>query len=159
MSGPEERESGDPTSSQGAESAQEGDGAGAPLAVIADIVRSALPGAELASWALMARRMREEVIGADLFSDPAWDILLDLYAARDRGDRVQSTSIASMAGVPASTGRRWAKRLVDRGLLERERDRRDQRLTFVRLTAKGEEIMSAFMVRLADKGLPRLLRN
>jgi DNA-binding MarR family transcriptional regulator len=103
--------------------------------------------------------LREEVIGGDLFSDPAWDILLDLYAARDRGDRVQVTSIASIAGVPPSTGRRWAKRLVDRGLLERERDRRDQRQTFMRLTPKGEEIMTAFMVRLAEKGMPPLLRN
>ncbi len=159
MSGPEELEPDDPTTAQDAESAQEGDGATESLAVIADIVRSALPGAELASWALTARRLREEVIGGDLFSDPAWDILLDLYAARDRGDRVQVTSIASIAGVPPSTGRRWAKRLVDRGLLERERDRRDQRQTFMRLTPKGEEIMTAFMVRLAEKGMPPLLRN
>ena len=75
----------------------------------------------------------------------------------DRGDRVQLTSVASMAGVPPSTGRRWARKLVDRGLLEREKDRRDQRQTYVRLTAKGQEIMTAFMVRLAAKGLPSLL--
>ena len=121
---------------------------------IAEASHEPLPGAELASWTLMARRLREEVMGDDLFSEPAWDILLDLYAALDRGDRVQVTSIAAMAGIPSSTGRRWARKLMERGLLERERDRRDQRLTFVRLTTKGQEIMAAFMLRLARKGLP-----
>lgn len=151
MSSPENRPLGDVRSAGDAEAPEESEWPSAPMAV-GDMSRSALPGAQLAAWAVMGRRLREEVIGGDLFSDPAWDILLDLYAALDRGDRVQLTSIASMAGVPPSTGRRWARKLVDRGLLEREKDRRDQRQTYVRLTAKGQEIMTAFMVRLAAKG-------
>lgn len=156
MSSPEDRPLGDVRSAADAEAPAESEWPSAPTAV-GDISRGALPGAQFAAWAVMARRLREEVIGGDLFSDPAWDILLDLYAALDRGDRVQLTSVASMAGVPPSTGRRWARKLVDRGLLEREKDRRDQRQTYVRLTAKGQEIMTAFMVRLAAKGLPSLL--
>ncbi len=156
MSSPEDRPLGDVRSAADAEVPAESEWPSAPTAV-GDISRGALPGAQFAAWAVMARRLREEVIGGDLFSDPAWDILLDLYAALDRGDRVQLTSVASMAGVPPSTGRRWARKLVDRGLLEREKDRRDQRQTYVRLTAKGQEIMTVFMVRLAAKGLPSLL--
>lgn len=116
--------------------------------------KGSLPGASLASWALMARRLREEVIGRDLFCDPAWDILLDLYVALDREDRVQVTSVSSMAGVPPSTGRRWVRRLIERGFLEREKDPRDHRLTYLKLTQKGQEVMAAFMARLAAKGTP-----
>lgn len=156
MSSPEDRPLGNVRSAADEEAPAEGEWPSAPTAV-GDMSRRALPGAQFAAWAVMARRLREEVIGGDLFSDPAWDILLDLYAALDRGDHVQLTSVASMAGVPPSTGRRWARKLVERGLLEREKDRRDQRQTYVRLTAKGQEIMTAFMVRLAAKGLPSLL--
>ena len=119
---------------------------------------SALQGADFAAWALMVRRMREEVIGAQLFSDPAWDILLDLYVARVRGHRVQTSSLSPMAAVPPSTARRWVRKLIDLGLLERERDRTDQRLAFLKLTTKGYELMIAFMARLGAKGQPPTLR-
>ena len=34
------------------------------------------------------RMKRNEVIGAQLFRDPAWDMLLDLFAAHELGQRV-----------------------------------------------------------------------
>ena len=37
----------------------------------------------LARRLLEARRKREEMLGADLFRDPAWDILLDLFLAHE----------------------------------------------------------------------------
>lgn len=114
----------------------------------------ALPGARLAHWALMARRLREEVIGSDLFSDPAWDILLDLYAALGRGVCVEASSVSLIAGVPPSTGRRWVSKLIDLGLIERAKGQPDQRFTYLGLSAKGREIMEVFMDRLAGKGMP-----
>lgn len=112
------------------------------------------PGAELAAWLFMARRLREEVLGADLFSDPAWDIILDVYAASARGQKVQISSLSPMSGVPSSTARRWAHKLIARGLLERERDARDNRLTFVRLSQEGQARVRSFIARLIDKGPP-----
>lgn len=140
-----------------------GDGCGCAggltRAVPIDPSECALPGAGLAHWALMARRLREEVIGNELFSDPAWDILLDLYAALARGTRVKASSVSLIAGVPPSTGRRWVSKLTDLGLIERAKDRPDQRFTYLRLSAKGREIMEAFMIRLAGKGFPPLLHH
>lgn len=107
----------------------------------------------------MARRLREEVIGSELFSDPAWDILLDLYTALARGGRVKSSSVSVIAGVPPSTGRRWVSKLLDLGLIERIKERPDQRFTYLGLSAKGRDIMEAFMIRLAGKGLPPLLNH
>ncbi|MDF0546043.1 MarR family transcriptional regulator [Sphingobium sp. H39-3-25] len=120
---------------------------------------SGLPGSGLAYWALMARRLREEVIGSELFSDPAWDILLDLYAALARGVRVKASSVSLIAGVPPSTCRRWVSKLIDLGLIERAKERPDQRFTYLGLSAEGREIMEAFMIRLAGKGMPPLVHQ
>lgn len=123
----------------------------------ADPWGGALPGAGLAHWALMARRLRDEVIGGELFSDPAWDILLDLYTALANGARVKSSSVSVMAGVPPSTGRRWVNKLIELGLIERVKEWPDQRFTYLGLSAKGRDIMGAFMTRLTGKGIPPLL--
>ncbi|MDE2442650.1 MAG: MarR family transcriptional regulator, partial [Betaproteobacteria bacterium] len=53
-----------------------------------------LQGLHIANWWLKARRLREEMFGSELFSDPAWDILLDLYTAEARGESVQISSLA-----------------------------------------------------------------
>lgn len=117
------------------------------------------PGSELAAWLLMARRLREEVLGADLFSDPAWDILLDVYAGEARGVKIQISSLAPMSGVPSSTARRWADKLVRLGLLERERDEKDRRQTYIRLSRYGRTRICLFIKLLMAKGpLPPVLR-
>ena len=112
------------------------------------------PGAELAAWLFMARRLREEVLGAHLFSDPAWDILLDVYAADARGEKIQISSLSPMSNVPSSTARRWAHKLIELGLLERERDERDHRLTYIRLSGEGRWRIMTFIGRLTAKGPP-----
>lgn len=115
---------------------------------------SPLPGAELAAWLFMARRLREEVLGADLFSDPAWDIILDVYAASARGEKIQISSLSPMSGVPSSTARRWAHKLIRMGFLERERDPRDHRLSYIRLSGEGHRRIMVFIDRLIAKGPP-----
>lgn len=115
---------------------------------------NAPPGVELAAWLLMARRLREEVLGAELFSDPAWDILLDVYAAEGKGKKIQISSLAPVNGVPSSTARRWAHKLIELGLLERERDERDGRLSYIRLAQLGRERILLFIKRLTAKGPP-----
>jgi len=112
------------------------------------------PGAELAAWLFMARRLREEVLGAELFSDPAWDILLDVYAASARGEKIQISSLSPMSNVPSSTARRWAHKLIELGLLERVRDNGDQRRTYIELSEEGHARIMAFITRLIAKGPP-----
>jgi DNA-binding MarR family transcriptional regulator len=78
------------------------------------------------------RRIFEE--GESLFSDPGWDILLDLYIedAEHRSVSVSSACIA--AGVPPTTGLRWLDRLQRRGLLTRTPDPQDGRKIYIGLT-------------------------
>lgn len=114
-------------------------------------------GADLASWIFTTRRLRDDAFGPGLFSDPAWDILLDLYAARARGEKVQISSVSPMSGVPPSTARRWVRKLIDLHLLERSKDRNDRRLSFVKLTDEGAGRMSRFFEKLLERAeRPRL---
>lgn len=84
-----------------------------------------------------ARRRRHRFLPQDLFGEPTWDILLDLYVAAAEGRRVPTTSACIGAHVPPTTALRWLRIMEARGLVERENDGRDGRRTFVRLTDDG----------------------
>jgi hypothetical protein len=106
--------------------------------------------AELAQKAYRDRRRRAEVFGDEtLFGEPAWDILLDLFVAGERGKRVAVTSACIGSGVPSTTALRWLNVLELRGLIEREDDNSDARRSFVRLTAKARRLMAEFFLQNA----------
>lgn len=88
---------------------------------------------------LYARRLRERLLPAELFADPAWDVLLDLYASELEGQPVSISSACIAAAVPATTALRWLGRLEELGLTEREDDPHDSRRSFVRLTVQARE--------------------
>ncbi len=94
---------------------------------------------------IKARRLRERFFPADLFADPAWDILLDLAAAQREGTRVSVSSLCIAANVPTTTGLRWIKAMVDRGLLLREPDPHDARRAFIILSPEADLTMDACM--------------
>lgn len=83
---------------------------------------------------LRARRLRDEHFPADLFADPAWDILLDLMSARLERKRVTVSSLCVAAAVPPTTALRWIAVLTERGLLVRDIDGADRRRAFVSLS-------------------------
>src|SRR5690606_396517 len=55
---------------------------------------------------IRARRLRDQFFRGELFADPAFDTLLDLYAARLEGRRVAVSSLCIAASVPATTALR-----------------------------------------------------
>jgi DNA-binding MarR family transcriptional regulator len=81
-----------------------------------------------------ARRVRDQLFDANLFAEPAWDIMLDLYGAHLEG-RPTTVADASLASsVPPATARRYIDMLLKRGLLsiggkEADGDRRPVELT------------------------------
>lgn len=86
---------------------------------------------------LRTRRLREQILGQDLFADPAWDIMLDLLAARLENTAVSVSSLCIAAAVPPTTALRWIRQLTDRGLLERQADPKDGRRIFIGLSDNG----------------------
>jgi DNA-binding MarR family transcriptional regulator len=90
---------------------------------------------------------------ADLFGEPTWDILLDLYVAGRESRRVPTTSACIGAHVPPTTALRWLRILEARGFVERESDGKDGRRTFVRLTVRNaamDDFLDAMLANIGD---------
>lgn len=84
---------------------------------------------------LRARRLREGLFPEGIFADPAWDMLLDLFACKLEGKKVGVTSACSAARVPSTTALRCLDRLEECGLVERRPDPSDCRRIYVELTS------------------------
>lgn len=97
---------------------------------------------------LAHRRLRAQLFGSGLFADPAWDILLDLYAHRMDGRSISVSSACLAAGVPTSTALGWVVRLEQKGLIYREVDPHDGRRTFVRLSHTTADSISHWLAAL-----------
>lgn len=83
------------------------------------------------------RRRRANYFDCTFFSEPAWDILLDLYIAHRDGRKVCITSACIAAAAPATTALRWVRHLEDEELVMRETDPDDGRRAYVRLSPAG----------------------
>ena len=94
-----------------------------------------------------ARRDRDIFFDPDLFGEPAWDILLDLYIAAVEGRQISVSSSAMGARAPLTTGLRWIAALVERGLAVRTHNALDQRVTYVALSDTGKVAIEAFLDR------------
>ena len=96
-------------------------------------------------YVIMARRVREAMLGQELFADPAWDILLELYAAALAQRRLSTSELCVRSAAPATTALRWIDKLERAGLLTRVEDRLDGRRLWVELSAEGHSrIVSYF---------------
>lgn len=109
----------------------------------AKVQRSAY--ADLAREAYATRRRRCAIFSNDeLFGEPAWDILLDLYVAHAENKPVSVSSACIGSAAPPTTGLRWLGVLAEQGLILRQHDPEDQRRVLVKLTAKGLAAMDEY---------------
>ncbi len=111
------------------------------------LVRSArppLPDPRLVRRIIHQRQLRARFFDGDLFADPAWDMLLDLTAARVEHTRVSVTSLCIASGVPPTTALRWISQMTKAGLLERLEDDTDRRRAFIQLTDKAVDAMARY---------------
>ena len=83
---------------------------------------------------LRSRRLREHLLPGELFGEPAWDILLDLYASETEGRKVSISSACVASAVPATTALRWLNALNEFGLVGRVPDASDARRFNLELT-------------------------
>jgi hypothetical protein len=91
------------------------------------------------------RRDRERFFPADIFADPAWDMLLDLVAARLEGKRVAVSSLCIAAAVPTTTALRWIRSLTEAGIFVRHVDPADARRSHVEIAPTAAEAMLAYL--------------
>jgi CheY-like chemotaxis protein/DNA-binding MarR family transcriptional regulator len=90
------------------------------------------------------RKRRDALFGAELFEDPAWNILLDLHESTLRGISLSVTDLCTGAGTSSTTALRRLNSLISLGLAERVPDSTDGRRVFIRQTRLGAEKMQSF---------------
>lgn len=113
------------------------DVSGAP-AVAGDTVRQLI----------RARRLRNRFFADDLFADPAWDMLLDLFQAEIAQHRVPVSSLCIAAAVPPTTALRWIKTMTDVGLFVRRADPHDRRRIVVELAPSASDAMRRYFAEI-----------
>jgi len=118
--------------------------------------RPPLPDPRLVRAIIRQRSSRMRYFLDDMFADPAWDMLLDLTAARAEHTRVSVTSLCIASGVPNTTALRWITLMVQAGLVERVEDDTDRRRAFVQLTDRAADAMARYF---ADNVSRLSLRN
>ena len=103
--------------------------------------------------AIRARRLRDQYFDMGLFEDPAWDILLDLFAAELERVQVSVSSLCIAAAVAPTTALRWIAKMTEAGLLTRVPDPFDRRRAFMELAPNASEAMRGYLGGLKRAGL------
>ena len=98
------------------------------------------------------RRMRDRFFRSDLFADPAWDMLLDLMAARLERIQVAVSSLCIAAAVPPTTALRWIKTMSENGMFVRVADPEDGRRVFIALSEGAAAGMTSYLSAAKAQG-------
>lgn len=113
----------------------------------------AQPDARMVRQVIRNRQARARFFEGELFADPAWDILLDLTAARAEHTRVSVTSLCIASGVPPTTALRWIGQMTDAGLLRRGEDPSDRRRAFITLSDSAADAMARYFAQVGAGAL------
>lgn len=90
------------------------------------------------------RQKRIARFGSQMFGEPAWEMLLILYA-EEGGERQSQARLADLSGAARSTAMRWIDHLVREGLAHREDHPTDKRRNFIALSDKGRRLLELYL--------------
>lgn len=93
------------------------------------------------------RRRRDAHFPPALFGEPAWDLLLAMFTAREKGHAMILCRAYKAAGVSDTTGRRLLDRMEEEGLISRRRAPRSRKMRIVELTDHAVELLVEFLTR------------
>lgn len=90
------------------------------------------------------RKIRSKYFPSDLFSDPCWEMLLDLYEGALAGKPMSVTNLTVGSSASATTAWRRLVSLEEHQLVERDEDPEDKRRAIVKLTHSGRKAVENF---------------
>lgn len=100
-----------------------------------------------------ARRARANLFGVpDLFGEPAWDMLVDLFIAAEEGKQISVSSLCIASAVPMTTALRWITILEARELILRSADSVDARRFYLSLAPHAHAKIKMHFERAHHKG-------
>ena len=96
---------------------------------------------------IRVRRLRDQFFQRGMFEDPAWDMLLDLYAADLERTQVSVSSLCIAAAVAPTTALRWIAKMTEAGLFVRHADPFDKRRAYMALSPRARKGCAAISWR------------
>jgi len=106
----------------------------------------------LARMVLKARAKRTDFLPSDVFGEPGWNMLLELFTAREQEQRIAMTSLCIASLAPTTTALRWIDKLVASDLVVLKPSTSDGRVIYVELSRDGFLSMQRYF-RTALKGI------
>jgi hypothetical protein len=106
--------------------------------------------AEARAWAdrlYAERRRRDDLFPEGIFGEPAWDLMLAMFIAREKGQAMILCKAYKAAGVSDTTGRRLLDRMEEEGLITRRRAPRSRKMRIVELTDMAAERLIDYLAR------------
>ncbi len=102
-----------------------------------------------------ARRRRDEFFPVELFAEPAWDILLDVFIHQTDGGPLSVKQACIGAHVANSTALRYLRLLQDENFISIAPCKEDRRARKVRMTSQGFRKMRDYIISgIAREQLP-----
>lgn len=93
----------------------------------------------------MMRRLRSQYLSDDLFSEPSWEMLLQLHHAALSGTILSVTSLGGVSDIPMTTALRRIGELERAGLVVRVADGKDRRRAKIELSPHGRLAVEGFL--------------
>ena len=98
--------------------------------------------------AIRSRRLRARYFAGDIFAEPAWDMMLNLFHSELSQRRVAVSQLTEASGVPPTTALRWITVLVKQGMFTRRADPFDGRRFFIELAPETSQALHQYFADL-----------
>ena len=105
---------------------------------------------DVARRLLAQRAARLDHFPAELFHEPAWDMLLALYVASEERQTMNVKTLVATTSAPVTTSQRWIDHLHKLKLIDRIVDPVDRRRVEVSLSDAGHRAVIGYLDRVND---------
>lgn len=95
-----------------------------------------------------ARALRNQIFDGTGINDSSWPLLQDLLAVHIEGLKLRTKQLCAASGLPQTTVLRYLDHLEKYGVIRRESDPVDSRVTLVSITEAGALRMREYYTRL-----------
>ena len=106
--------------------------------------------AAVAQTLLNQRQSRKKFMPASLFHEPAWEILLSLFIARERNRTLNVKHLVRLIDAPVTTSQRWIDQLAHMRFAKRIADPNDRRKLEISLSDEGHAMMTRYLSSLVE---------
>ncbi|KQS03806.1 hypothetical protein ASG11_05735 [Sphingomonas sp. Leaf357] len=94
---------------------------------------------------MASRKARRKFFPADLFHEPAWEMLMALFIIYEGEHTMNVKALVSCSDAPATTSQRWIDHLHKSGLIDRVTDTIDRRRIDISLSERGHDAMTRYL--------------